>query len=100
MEEEECIQDTFLSLCTVLMLRENQNRFRAAEGFELMVRCVKERKFAAISAVKVINFAISGNLENCERLIDAGGLKYLFPQLMGRNLPKVEKKDKKSGRLL
>ena len=65
-----------------------------------MVRCLKERKFAAISAVKVINFAISGNLENCERLIDAGGLKYLFPQLMGRNLPKVEKKkDKKSGML-
>lgn len=79
------------------MLKENQERFRKAEGFELMVRCLKERKFAAISAVKVLNFAISGNLVNCERLIEAGGLKYLFPHLMGRNLPKVEKKkDKKS----
>jgi beta-catenin-like protein 1 len=74
------------------MIRENQERFRKAEGMELMVRCLKERKFAALSAVKVINFAISGNLANCERLIEAGGLKYLFPHLMGRNLLKLEKK--------
>lgn len=80
------------------MVRQNQEKFRNAEGMELMVRFLKERKFASLSALKVINFAVSGNLANCERLIDVGGLKYLFPYLMGRNLPKVEKKkDKKSG---
>ena len=81
------------------MLKENQSKFRMAEGIELMIRCLKERKFAALSAIKVLNFALSGNLDNCERLIEAGGLKYVFPLIMGRNLPKVEKrKDRKNGR--
>ena len=60
-----------------------------------MVRCLKERKFAAISALKVLDFAISGNLENCKHLINVGGLKYLFPHLMGRNLPKAKRKKEK-----
>jgi beta-catenin-like protein 1 len=80
------------------MVPENRDRFRTAEGFELMIKCLKDRKFVSLSAVKVINFAIAGNLKNCERLIEAGGLKYLFPLLMGRHMPTLDsKRDKKHG---
>lgn len=94
-EEEECVQDLFLSLCTVLMVPSNQEAFRSAEGFDLLVRFLKERRFAAAPAVKAINFAISGSLRNCEAFVDAGGLKYIFPMFMGRNMPKIEKKKEK-----
>ena len=97
-EEGEFIQDLFLCICTALLVPENQNRFRVSEGLELMVKCLKERKLAAICAIKVINFAISGNKENCERFVDSGGLKYIFPLLMNRNMPKLQnKKEKSSG---
>jgi beta-catenin-like protein 1 len=94
-EEEECVQDLFLSLCTVLMVPSNQEAFRSAEGFDFLVRFLKERRFAAAPAVKAINFAISGSMRNCEAFVDAGGLKYIFPLFMGRNMPKLEKKKEK-----
>ena len=37
----------FLCLCTVLLLKENQDLFLACEGVELMIRCLKEQRFSA-----------------------------------------------------
>jgi beta-catenin-like protein 1 len=49
---------------------------------------------ARIRAVKVLNYALSGDSEaaqaNCRRLVDANGLKAIFPLFMG----KVKKKKK------
>eukprot|EP01041_Mallomonas_annulata_P003873 gene3873-7731_t len=74
-DEEECVQNLFLCLCTALMCPDNQSRFRQSEGFELMMRCLKEQKYSACSAVKVIDYAIANNKMNCERLVECGALK-------------------------
>lgn len=42
-------------------------RARAGEGFELMLRCLREKKHAAWCAVKVLDFALTDHSSNCER---------------------------------
>lgn len=37
------------------------------EGFELMLRCLREKKHAAWCAIKVLDFALTDNDTNCQR---------------------------------
>lgn len=55
------MQNLFLCLCTTLMDVDNQNHFRSCEGIELMIRFLKENKYAASCACRVITFAVSNN---------------------------------------
>ena len=66
------------------LLPANQERFRAAEGFELMLRCVHESGFARFGALRTLSHAVAGNAANCAAFVDAGGLKALFPAFMGK----------------
>lgn len=76
-----------------------------------MFRCLKEQKYAAVCSVRAINYALLNNRTGiiicsnnnfynhyiiiilaCEKVVEIGGLKHLFPILMGRGLPKLKKK--------
>lgn len=59
--EQECVQNLFLCLCTALMDTDNQNNFRTCEGIELMIRFLKENKYAATCAGRAITYAVSNN---------------------------------------
>jgi hypothetical protein len=41
------VENLFLVLSSVLSVRDNQFKFLASEGFELMIRCLKEQQYAA-----------------------------------------------------
>ena len=58
---EERVQNIFLCLCTALMDTTNQNHFRACEGIELMLRCLKEKGYAASCAGRVVTYAVQNN---------------------------------------
>lgn len=74
------------------MLPENQNRFRRAEGTELMLRMVAEAGFVRYSALKVLSYAVSApTARNAETLVDAGGLKEVFPAFMGKGATHTKK---------
>ena len=88
-DEAEFVQNVFLSLRAVLLQAEGQDQFRTAEGFELMVRFLKEQKFCAAGALRAISFAVVGHRENCLKLVEAGGLRFVFPALMGIGVPKA-----------
>lgn len=94
-DEMECVHNIFHSMCIAMRLPLAQTSFRELQGMELMIKCMKELRYAALCAVKVINYAITDNKENAEKLIDVGGLKYIFPMFVGRGLPKVMVKSKK-----
>ncbi|CAN0519119.1 unnamed protein product, partial [Ectocarpus sp. 8 AP-2014] len=49
-----------------------------------MLRCLREKKHAAWCAVKVLDFALTDDSSNCERLVEVGGLKAVLPVFMGR----------------
>ncbi|KAG5177688.1 Catenin-beta-like protein [Tribonema minus] len=83
-EEEECVENLFGTLAATQLVAGNQTRFRHSEGFELMIRCLREKKYAALCAIKVLDYATTNNAINCEHLVDCGGLKAIFPVFMGR----------------
>jgi hypothetical protein len=62
----------------------NQDLFRHAEGFELMVRFLREKLFAKHCAVKALDFAVARSVDNCVAFVTADGLKALFPAFMGK----------------
>jgi beta-catenin-like protein 1 len=74
------------------MLKDNQDNFLLLEGFELMMRFLQEQKYAAGCVFNAINYAITKHIQSCERFVDCGGLKYIFPVLMGKGLKKSLKK--------
>jgi beta-catenin-like protein 1 len=49
-----------------------------------------------VCAIRVISYALTGNVNNCIKFIEAGGLKYIFPIFMGRGLPKLQHITKKN----
>jgi beta-catenin-like protein 1 len=66
------------------MVPENQALFRSGEGLELMIRMIREKRFCKHSAMKVLDYAVTKNAENCQGLVAAEGLKVLFPAFMGK----------------
>lgn len=89
---QECVENLFLCLCSALMPRENQFKFLACEGFELLVRCLQEQQYAAGCTISALNYAIMKNKQCAAKLIDVGGFKHVFPLLVGKGFKKSLKK--------
>jgi beta-catenin-like protein 1 len=92
--ETECIENIFLCLRSALLSPPCRQQFLDNEGFELMIKCLKEGASASACALKTVGYALTGSLEACKRLVDVGGLKYLFPVLMGKAIVKNLSKKK------
>lgn len=45
-EEQECVQNMFQAICSVLLEFEHKELFRKGEGIELMLKIIKEQKYA------------------------------------------------------
>ncbi len=85
-DEEECVENIFSALCSCMSIPANQTLFRHAEGFELMLRMMKEQKYTRHCAIKTVDFALSKSVSNCNKFIEIGGLKTFFPAFMGKKL--------------
>mmetsp|Transcript_38537 Transcript_38537/g.90995 ORF Transcript_38537/g.90995 Transcript_38537/m.90995 type:complete len:517 (+) Transcript_38537:141-1691(+) len=81
-EEAELISNLFNTICSTLMITENQVALVEGEGIELMVIMLQARKFAARCALRVLDFAMMRQTSACERFVKAMGLKTLFPAFM------------------
>jgi beta-catenin-like protein 1 len=83
-DEEEMVENLFDSLCCVLMPMENKDRFVKAEGVELMIIIMKQKKLAYSSAIRTLDFAMTRFPPACERFVDVLGLKTAFAAFMGK----------------
>jgi beta-catenin-like protein 1 len=92
-EEEEMLENLFDCLCSLVMPMENKDRFVKAEGVELMIIIMKQKRLAYSSAMKTLDFAMTQCPAACERFVDVLGLKTLFAAFMG----KVPMKSKNRG---
>mmetsp|Transcript_17914 Transcript_17914/g.46800 ORF Transcript_17914/g.46800 Transcript_17914/m.46800 type:complete len:583 (+) Transcript_17914:161-1909(+) len=84
-EEFEMLQNLFGALCSAVMLKSNIKVFLEAEGVELMVILLRERRMSMHGALKVLDHALSqGELSEsaCATFVECGGLRSLFPALM------------------
>lgn len=84
--ENACIA---LSSC-ITFSKTNLAIFLEGQGVELVVRCLKERVHSGVSALKLLDFVGDDDIykRGCERLVAAGGLKFLFPLFLGTRIPK------------
>ncbi|KAF9624086.1 hypothetical protein IFM89_007784 [Coptis chinensis] len=82
-DEEEMVENLFDCLCCLLMPVENKERFLKAEGVELMIIIMKQKKLAYGSAIRALDFAMTKYPPACERFVDVMGLKTAFAAFMG-----------------
>ncbi|KAA8547646.1 hypothetical protein F0562_004075 [Nyssa sinensis] len=94
-DEEEMVENLFDCLCCLLMPLENKERFVKAEGVELMIIIMNQKKSCYSSAIRALDFAMTKYPPACERFVDVMGLKTAFPAFMGK-IP-ISKKNKKKG---
>ncbi len=93
-EECEYLENVFASLAASLLSAKNVDDFVERQGIELMLRCVNEHIHAGSCSLKIIFFCVSGSSKSykqaAEILVEVGGLKSIFPILMGRksSMPK------------
>lgn len=83
-----------LPLCLPLPLQilpENQARFRAFEGFELLLRCMRDTGFLRYPSLRACSYAQAYSPANCRSFIEAGGLKELFPAFLGKGAAHTRK---------
>lgn len=92
-DEEEMVENFFDCLCCLLMPLENKERFVKAEGVELMIIIMNQKKSCYGSAIRALDFAMTNYPPACERFVDVMGLKTAFPAFMGK-IP-LNKKNKK-----
>lgn len=99
--EEECefLENVSLALASSLTFSPDVNidKFIEAQGIELVLRCLKEKVHAGGVVLKLLDLR---SRRACEYLVQAGGLKYVFPIFVGRGIPKpmpsmTGKKDRK-----
>jgi beta-catenin-like protein 1 len=83
-DEEEMVENLFDCLCCLLMPLENKERFVKAEGVELMIIIMKQKKLAYASAIRALDFAMTNYPPACERFVDVLGLKTAFAAFMGK----------------
>jgi beta-catenin-like protein 1 len=81
-EEQECLENLFLALCSLLMYPSIQARFLQLEGIELLLRCLQSQEYAAFCSLSALSYAILQHYGGCVKLLDCSGLKYVFAYLM------------------
>ncbi|EJD01453.1 DUF1716-domain-containing protein [Fomitiporia mediterranea MF3/22] len=89
-DEEEFMENVFDVLCASLQEPECKKLFLEAEGIDLMVLMLKDKKDYATQCIKVLDFAMSGPAGTacCETFVEALGLKSLFSAFMGKSSKK------------
>ncbi|KAF8305019.1 DUF1716-domain-containing protein [Clavulina sp. PMI_390] len=85
-DEVEFMENVFDALCAILAEPENKASFLEEEGVELMVLIMKEKMLARSRSIKVLDYVMSGpaGKANCERFVEALGLKTLFSAFMNK----------------
>jgi beta-catenin-like protein 1 len=83
LEEEECVENLFSCVACMLLEPANQTIFAELDGFELIVKILRCRMYTYRKCWQVLDAAMTEHSANCERFVQADGLKVLFPAFMG-----------------
>ncbi|KAK9834002.1 hypothetical protein WJX81_002145 [Elliptochloris bilobata] len=84
-DEAEYVENLFNALCCTLMSPAMRSVFVEAEGVELMVLILKQKRVARAGALKALDFAMTRTPAACERFVDHLGLRTLFSMFMGKS---------------
>ncbi|CAD8066864.1 unnamed protein product [Paramecium sonneborni] len=85
-EEKEILNNVYDLLTLLLIHEENQDYFQTYEGLQLMIKIIQGKTSSSIRAYSLILLAINNHKENCQKLIQIGGLSIIFPILERKGL--------------
>ena len=71
-------------ICSCLLEPSARSTFLAAEGIELMLLIIKQKRRARTGALKALDYALVHATPACERFVDVQGLRALFPLYMSK----------------
>ncbi len=92
-DDEECLHNIALSLAMLLTNTTGLERFLKSDGVELLVVCLKARTSCALSAAALKTLSFGARVPSiCNKLIEEGGLKYVFPFFLGKGFSKKNAK--------
>uniref|UniRef100_A0A7S2U0P3 Beta-catenin-like protein 1 N-terminal domain-containing protein n=1 Tax=Lotharella oceanica TaxID=641309 RepID=A0A7S2U0P3_9EUKA len=91
LDEVEFVENLFNCIVSTLGAEKaNQLAFAQADGLQLMITMVRKKRYTQAAALKVLNYAVSDCMSNCEKTIECSGLKAIFKAFMARG--KVSKR--------
>jgi beta-catenin-like protein 1 len=91
MEEEEMVENLFDCLCLACALPENKPYFIKAEGLNLLQIMIKNKKFCRKSALKLLDYCLLRDPDNCRRWVELPALGTLFAAFMRKGAQKHKK---------
>ena len=83
-DEVEHLGDLMGILCSCLLEPSARSTFLAAEGIELMLLIIKQKRRARTGGLKALDYALVHATPACERFVDVQGLRALFPLYMAK----------------
>jgi len=94
-EEAEYVSNMFDCLCSLMLIPAHQEILGKAQGLELMIRMMREQKFVAPLALRLVDHGLRHCPANCQIFVEKLGLKTLFSMFMkkGLQLKKQQMKD-------
>ncbi|KAJ3334241.1 hypothetical protein HDU91_002773, partial [Kappamyces sp. JEL0680] len=91
-DEVEMMENVFDVVCGLVQEPFVCPKFVEAEGIELMLIMIKERKMSRMRAFKLLDHALHGTkTEACAQFVNLGGLKSLFTAFMKKGSAKYKK---------
>ncbi|CAD8155154.1 unnamed protein product [Paramecium octaurelia] len=90
-EEKEILNNVYDLLTLLLIQEENQDYFQSYEGLQLMIKIIQGKTSQSIRAYSLMLLAINNHKENCQKLIQIGGLSIIFPILERKGLKHKDK---------
>lgn len=90
-QEVEYVENMFDCLCSLMLHPPHQVSFGKVQGLELMIRMMREHKFASSLALKLADHSLRHCEDNCQVFVEKLGLPVLFTLFMKRG-PKAKTK--------
>jgi len=91
-KEEEFVENLFNCLCTSCSAEDNKKFFNQAEGLKLLQITIRNKHYTRKCALKLLDYILSNDPQNCRRWVQLPGLGTLFAAFM-----KVGSKKHKKG---
>jgi len=95
-EEAEYVSNMFDCLCSLMLVKEHQDILGKAQGLELMIRMMREQKYVAPLALRLVDHGLRHCPSNCQIFVEKLGLKTLFSMFMKKGMSLKKKENKES----
>lgn len=86
----EYIHNVFNCICCALLEQGNKELFTQTDGVNVFIDLMKSNDVFRVLSLKVLNYALQGDKDNCATFIESNGLGVLFAFYMGKGTKRIK----------